>query len=701
LIRIAIDTLLMSLLLLIGWIVIGGGQVITLGSVTLGLRSIQNPSFLFLLLLALRLLSFPTQFWQRPRRELLFWALKSVLFLLLSVVVVKTAISLLDEFYFGRNFDFIDWAVTYSIDLSFVFVFAGLLLALGLLCLINRHKSQSQTAMARAPHRTIYVLLTLLGFICTAAGAFYVLLGYTYFEWGSFIEPHHVQAIHKAGVGAEFNDLFLRSYTVAAVCLVIGLYWLSGKIIASCQRRNLNPLVITTGLMTILMPALFTYNAPLGSPANYAPTVQSPLLMLLNPIAENSDGIEDIERLNTVSLTDYNPYPKRDIKAKYHDLLSAAKGFNVVFYVMESVRRQSLSHYGYERETMPTLTQLIGESLVFDNAYVMQPRSSKAMSALALGVMPDPRLRPLSWNPERIVGQDTLFKRLMADNRRFYIGTAQPYGGDNLQKFFIETAGNKQQAVISHEDLVKDASVANDDVGLSQHFNRWVAKDDQPFVGLLWTECAHIPYLTEETPFGTSRVIDKYDNCLRQVDRGLNELISGLRSNGQLNNTLLVVFGDHGEALGEKFDRGHGSYLYEHSMRIPFFISNPVLFKQARQVNARFQLKDVPSTVLSLLGLPSALNQSENIFSKSSDDPIYMSNVYQDYKIGMIEGTHKYVYRPRFETSFYYNLQTDPNENDNIVSELSQADLSQKQAALLRWYKFQTQYIERRFPRKK
>ncbi|MFT5609418.1 MAG: hypothetical protein ACI9PZ_003237, partial [Parvicella sp.] len=58
-IRIAIDTLLMSLLLLIGWIVIGGGQVITLGSVTLGLRSIQNPSFLFLLLLALRLLSFP------------------------------------------------------------------------------------------------------------------------------------------------------------------------------------------------------------------------------------------------------------------------------------------------------------------------------------------------------------------------------------------------------------------------------------------------------------------------------------------------------------------------------------------------------------------------------------------------------------------------------------------------------------------
>ena len=700
-VRCLIDLLILSLLVTIGWIVVSGGQVIDLGWATLSLRHIKNPFILFSFFLMLRLLVFPTRFWLMPRHALLFSALKSAIFLSLSIISVKTIVSLLDRFYFHRPLNFVDWIHTYSIDLTLVFFVSAVLLVLGLVCLISKGKERSDSVMEQTPHKTAYVLLTWLVWLSTTLGAFYVLLGYTYFEWGSFIEPHHVQAINMAGVGPEFTDLLLRSYTLATLVWVLALYLLASKIVKTLQSYRLNPLLCTAGLLFLLMPALLSYSSPLSSPALFAPTVQSPLLMLMNPIANNSDGFEDTERLMGIDITDYTPYQIRGVKPQHADLSGVAKGYNVVFYVMESVRRQNLRHYGYHRETMPTVTELIRQSLVFDNAYVMQPRSSKAMSALALGIMPDPRLRPLSWNPERIAGADTLFKRLIADNRRFYIGTAQPYGGDNLQQFFIEAAGKQQQLVISHEDLVKDTSLENDDVGLSQHFNRWVSSDDQPFVGLLWTECAHMPYTTEKAPFGLQRLIDKYDNCLNQIDRGLNELLKGLKENGQLNNTLLVVFGDHGEALGEKFDRGHGSYLYEHSMRVPFFISNPKLFPQSQKIEARFQLKDVPATLLWMLGLPSSLNQSENIFSKSRYDPVYMSNVYQDFKMGIIEGNYKYIYRPRFDMSFYYDLQEDPQEYDNIVSQLGKEDLLEKQETLLQWYKYQTQYVERQFPNKK
>lgn len=699
--RLIIDVLLITLLLIIGWIVISGGQAFEFEFATISLRHLKNPSILLILLLVLRLLVFPTKYWQLSRSILLFAGLRSVLFLLLSIVAVKSVVSLLDEFYFYRKFSFNDWLHTYSIDLSIVFSVLVVLLGLGFLCLIGKSRQPDQAVLEHSPNKLSYVFITLLVWFSTAAGAFYVLLGYIYFEWGSFIEPHHVKAISMAGVGPEFNNLFLRSYTLAAVCLVLLVYWLAQKIQTGLQSRRINPLAATAGAMCLLLPAITSYSSPLTTPAKFAPTVQSPLLMLMQPIADNTDGFTDFERLGGVDISDYAPYTKRKVKQEYVDLLGAATGLNVIFYVMESVRRQNLSHYGYHRETMPTLTKLIEHSLVFNNAYVMQPRSSKAMSALALGVMPDPRLKPLSWNPKRITGKDTLFKRLMANGRHFYIGTTQPYGGDNLQKFFIETAGHKQQIVISHEDLVKDASLKNDDVGLSQHFNRWVSENDQPFVGLLWTECAHMPYVTEKAPFGRVKLIDKYDNCLHQVDRGLSELISGLERINKLDNTLLVIFGDHGEALGEKFDRGHGSYLYEHSMRIPFFIFNSKLFPQSREIDARFQLKDVPTTVLSLLGLPTDLNQSENIFSKESNDPVYMSNVYQDYKMGMIEGTNKYIYRPRFDMSIYFDLQADPTEDNNIVSQQSEDSISQKQLQLLRWYKYQTKYIESNFPNNK
>ena len=356
------------------------------------------------------------------------------------------------------------------------------------------------------------------------------------------------------------------------------LYGITRVIEKYCWHKSEHLFKALSLLLVLLLPAVFSFSGPLQQPAAYAPTVQSPLLLLLKPIAENTDGIDNVALLKDIKINTYNPYLKRPVKQAFLPLRGIAKDYNIVFYVMESVRRRNLQMYGYHRQTMPTFTKLSENALVFDQAYVMQPRSSKAMSALALGVMPDPRLRPLSWHPQRIKGRDSFFKRVMAEGRRFYMGTAQPYGGDNLQRFFVATVDNQVDTIVSFDTLKADATLPNDDVGLSQHFVRWVKHQNQPFVGLLWTECAHMPYVTEQAPYGRHRLIDKYDNCLNQVDRGLAALVAGLKRANALDNTLLVVFGDHGEALGEKFDRGHGSYLYEHSMRIPFMLYNPGLF---------------------------------------------------------------------------------------------------------------------------
>ena len=322
------------------------------------------------------------------------------------------------------------------------------------------------------------------------------------------------------------------------------------------------------------------------------------------------------------------------------------------------------------------------------------------MAALAFGVMPDPRLRPLAWDHERMVGYDSLINRLLDQGRKFYIGTAQPYGGDNLQRFFNASANNRAERITAFEQISADPDLPDNDSGLSMDFLNWSKDIDHPFVSILWTECAHMPYVTEAAPFGRIHLTDRYDNCLRQVDDALKTLVDGLALAGQLDDTLLLILGDHGEALGEKFDRGHGNYLYQHSLRVPFVIYNPEIFKDRLDVSARFQLKDVPSSLLYLLGEPDEINQSVNIFSKGARDKLYLSNVYQDFKLGMISDQRKFIYRPTYDISYVFDLQTDADENLNIVNRVSKAELDEMKNEVLRWYRFQTDYLESKYPNK-
>ncbi len=228
-IRITIDLLVLTLVALMAWIIISGGQVIDIGAVTLGLRNVQNPTILLLILLTMRLLVFPTSLMNRPRKFIIFAAFRSLCFLVLSILAVKLFVCVLDQYHFHRALRPLDWLTTYAIDLSLVFGLVLMLLLLVAVCQIPK-KLHLSKAVEQPPHRLPYVALTLLIWLSTATAGLYILLGYTYFEWGSFIEPHHVQAIHMAGVGPEFKSLFFRWHTLVAVMVSVILFLLSKKI---------------------------------------------------------------------------------------------------------------------------------------------------------------------------------------------------------------------------------------------------------------------------------------------------------------------------------------------------------------------------------------------------------------------------------------------------------------------------------------
>lgn len=70
-------------------------------------------------------------------------------------------------------------------------------------------------------------------------------------------------------------------------------------------------------------------------------------------------------------------------------------------------------------------------------------------------------------------------------------------------------------------------------------------------------------------------IIDRYDSSLAYIDHSIGALVARLQSLGIYDNTLLVITADHGESFGEHGAISHGWNLYEEEIRIPLLIKAP------------------------------------------------------------------------------------------------------------------------------
>lgn len=125
-----------------------------------------------------------------------------------------------------------------------------------------------------------------------------------------------------------------------------------------------------------------------------------------------------------------------------------------------------------------------------------------------------------------------------------------------------------------------------------------------PLRHLLLTQCRPGQWPTHAGPHSHDLewCRSQYDAEIRAADDGLAELVDGLRALGRADDTTLIILGDHGESLGE-----HGIYfdhhgLYECTLRPPLIIASPAATGPAR-IDAVTQMTDVCPTILELAGL--------------------------------------------------------------------------------------------------
>ncbi|WP_237722534.1 sulfatase [Singulisphaera acidiphila] len=134
--------------------------------------------------------------------------------------------------------------------------------------------------------------------------------------------------------------------------------------------------------------------------------------------------------------------------------------------------------------------------------------------------------------------------------------------------------------------------------GCAQHFGRSPEnRADYSLLNTFWETDKN-----RLSPRDVDLARDAYDDCIAHMDAQVGQLFEELERQGTLQNTVVVITSDHGEQFGEHQLFGHASSLYRAEVHVPLLIIAPGRVPAGILVKEPVSLRNLPATVLDLLG---------------------------------------------------------------------------------------------------
>ncbi len=105
----------------------------------------------------------------------------------------------------------------------------------------------------------------------------------------------------------------------------------------------------------------------------------------------------------------------------------------------------------------------------------------------------------------------------------------------------------------------------------------------------------------EYTHQAYQRYLKRYLRCVKGVDDNIKRIVDYLKDEGVYDNTVIIYTGDQGFMLGEH-DYIDKRWMYEESMRMPFFVRYPKIIKAGTRTDLLANNTDFAPTMLELAG---------------------------------------------------------------------------------------------------
>jgi uncharacterized sulfatase len=352
---------------------------------------------------------------------------------------------------------------------------------------------------------------------------------------------------------------------------------------------------------------------------------------------------------------------------------------NVLFIMVDDLNN-TLGTYGHPLVKTPNIDKLAASGVQYNNAYCNFAVCGPSRGSLLTGLRPETlnildNRTPL--NP--MLKDKTTLPMLFKQNGfqtmglgKIFHGRTEDHGDpdawDEFYKFKETSLGKKGEgrnltdgklkwcrwlAAEGEDEDQQDGQIANKAVELIKQ------KRDKPFFLAVGFKKPHDPFIAPkkyfdmypledcnppvlpegwEAPYshtlpGETVTFDKFTDlerreflrsyyaCTSFMDAQVGKVLDALKESGQLDNTLIVFFGDHGYHLGEH-NWWNKVTIFEKGTNAPFIIAGNTVGKKGIKSNSMFEFVDIYPTLADVMNLKNVPEYLEGeSFAESIHDP--------------------------------------------------------------------------------
>jgi hypothetical protein len=375
---------------------------------------------------------------------------------------------------------------------------------------------------------------------------------------------------------------------------------------------------------------------------------------------------------------------------------------NIFIYLVDTLRADHMSCYGYERETTPFVDTFAEEGILFRNYLANASWTKPTVGSLLTGFYP---------NKHRAEDR----KEKMSDEALFLSEILKPFGYTTISittNPSITREFNFMQGVdiyFSNPTRHHSSEYVNSVFASLLETNPELKQ--KPMFAYLHTMDPHFPY-TPLKPFRKFKKVDKerdrlrlksiimkiyssglnqddvdylaslYDCEILQSDHYFNVFLDSLKKHGLYDDSIIIFTADHGEQLYEHGGWNHGHSIYNEEIHIPLIIKLPKNEDAGLKPDAFVTQVDVLPTILEYIGIepPSSIDGisifnrmknptlREEIFIKEKIDKYFFTGLVT------IPARRKYIYQysdilsTDCIDSQMYDLKTDAQERNNLFT---------------------------------
>jgi arylsulfatase A-like enzyme len=326
-------------------------------------------------------------------------------------------------------------------------------------------------------------------------------------------------------------------------------------------------------------------------------------------------------------------------------LPSAAPGKpNVLVIVIDTLRADHLSSYGYGRPTTPNIDRIARQGVLFERAFSASSWTAPSHATMLTGRLPVEHqvewnrnlddqypvipevLRKEGYRTAAFTGNSDWFSRRVGFGRGFihfedYFYSApdmvvRTVYGRALSKLWIFRRLGLSTGLFVEKERRRAPRI-------NRSALQWIQRDPEtPFFVFLNYYDVHAPYARRDphrenssgsTERSGPRGIDDYDGEIAYVDEHVGQLLKELEAFHLAQPLLVIVTSDHGESFGDHGFYLHANSLFLNEVQVPLILRWPEAIPAGVRIETPVTNAALPATVVDLVG-----GAERSVFPRSS-----------------------------------------------------------------------------------